>query len=154
MGGAAPRAVEPFSPDRTRCARMKSTRPRRGRRLPPHTHKTIRCLESAIEAQRKENESLRQRNRALEVEVNDLKTGLDAIEERARSELGMIREVEIQEKSASIRMILTTPFCPYGLMLLENARLKAEKSFHLPVVMQLEEEAWDPSMIETDTNTD
>ncbi len=51
-------------------------------------------LERAIEAQRKENESLRHRNRALEAEVNDLKTGLDAIEERARSELGMIREGE------------------------------------------------------------
>jgi len=54
----------------------------------------VRELERAIEAQRKENESLRQRNRALEAEVNDLKTGLDAIEERARSELGMIREGE------------------------------------------------------------
>lgn len=54
----------------------------------------VRGLERAIEAQREENESLRQRNRALEAEVNDLKTGLDAIEERARSELGMIREGE------------------------------------------------------------
>lgn len=54
----------------------------------------VRELERAIEAQREENESLRQRNRALEAEVNDLKTGLDAIEERARSELGMIREGE------------------------------------------------------------
>lgn len=54
----------------------------------------VRELERAIEAQREENESLRQRNRALEAEVNDLKTGLDAIEERARSELGMIREDE------------------------------------------------------------
>ena len=54
----------------------------------------VRELEQAIQTQREENESLRQRNRALEAEVNDLKTGLDAIEERARSELGMIREGE------------------------------------------------------------
>ncbi len=54
----------------------------------------VRELERAIAAQREENESLRERNRALEAEVNDLKTGLDAIEERARSELGMIREGE------------------------------------------------------------
>ena len=38
--------------------------------------------------------SLRSRNQALEAEVADLKSGLDAIEERARSELGMIDEDE------------------------------------------------------------
>jgi cell division protein FtsB len=37
---------------------------------------------------------MRQRNNALQAEVQDLKKGLDAIEERARSELGMIREKE------------------------------------------------------------
>jgi cell division protein FtsB len=42
-------------------------------------------------AQEQENEALRERNRALAAEVSDLKTGLDAVEEIARSELGMIR---------------------------------------------------------------
>lgn len=37
---------------------------------------------------------LQERNRSLDAEVQDLKTGLDAIEERARSELGMIRKGE------------------------------------------------------------
>ena len=37
---------------------------------------------------------LRSRNQALEAEVSDLKSGLDAIEERARTELGMIDENE------------------------------------------------------------
>jgi len=37
---------------------------------------------------------LKERNSSLEAEVQDLKTGLDAIEERARSELGMIRKDE------------------------------------------------------------
>ena len=37
---------------------------------------------------------LRSRNQALEAEVTDLKNGLDAIEERARTELGMIDENE------------------------------------------------------------
>ncbi len=41
-----------------------------------------------------EVEKLQQRNQALDAEVQDLKTGLDAIEERARSELGMIRKGE------------------------------------------------------------
>ena len=44
---------------------------------------------------RKSNEALRARNAALDAEVRDLKTGYDAIEERARSELGMIRQDEV-----------------------------------------------------------
>ena len=51
-------------------------------------------LQSAIEEQKKENEKLRERNAALEAEVQDLKQGLEAIEERARSELGMIKKGE------------------------------------------------------------
>lgn len=51
-------------------------------------------LEKALEVQRAENAALRQRNEALAAEVEDLKTGRDAIEERARSELGMIKAGE------------------------------------------------------------
>jgi cell division protein FtsB len=46
--------------------------------------------ESAIEAQRAENEELQRRNRRLAAEVRDLKEGRAAIEERARTDLGMI----------------------------------------------------------------
>lgn len=51
-------------------------------------------LAGQVSAQRAENEALRERNRALAAEVGDLKTGLDAVEEIARSELGMIRSGE------------------------------------------------------------
>ena len=51
-------------------------------------------LEKALEVQRLENEELRKRNEALAAEVEDLKSGRDAIEERARSELGMIKQGE------------------------------------------------------------
>lgn len=53
-------------------------------------------LEEQIAAQRAENADLRARNRALEAEVYDLKEGreLTAIEERARYDLGMVREGE------------------------------------------------------------
>ncbi|MFO8154676.1 MAG: cell division protein FtsB [Pseudomonadota bacterium] len=51
-------------------------------------------LERAVEEQRAENRELAERNRALAAEVEDLRRGLDAIEERARSELGMIHEDE------------------------------------------------------------
>ena len=47
-------------------------------------------LESQVAAQTAENVALTERNTALEAEVLDLKQGLDAVEERARSELGMI----------------------------------------------------------------
>lgn len=51
-------------------------------------------LKHAIKAQEQENKTLDERNRALDAEVKDLKQGLAAIEERARSELGMIRKGE------------------------------------------------------------
>lgn len=51
-------------------------------------------LYQQVEIQREENQSLRERNQALEAEVQDLKQGLGAIEERAREELGMIKEGE------------------------------------------------------------
>ncbi|TQV64059.1 MAG: cell division protein FtsB [Halothiobacillaceae bacterium] len=47
-----------------------------------------------LESQRAENDRLQQRNVVLEAEVLDLKTGLDAIEERARSELGLVKQGE------------------------------------------------------------
>ncbi|MGH8211115.1 MAG: cell division protein FtsB [Steroidobacteraceae bacterium] len=47
-------------------------------------------LQRAVAAQRSENDQLLERNRQLGAEVRDLKTGMDALEERARSDLGMI----------------------------------------------------------------
>ena len=52
-------------------------------------------VDQQIRAQRETNRQLQARNNALEAEVRDLKVGLEAIEERARSELGMIRQDEI-----------------------------------------------------------
>jgi cell division protein FtsB len=51
-------------------------------------------LKDAIAKQQATNAQLKERNQALIAEVNDLKQGLDAIEERARSELGMIKKGE------------------------------------------------------------
>jgi cell division protein FtsB len=51
--------------------------------------------ERQLQAQRQVNQKLEQRNAGLDAEVRDLKSGLDAIEERARYELGMIKEGEI-----------------------------------------------------------
>ena len=51
-------------------------------------------LKSAVTAQSTENEQLAERNKQLAAEVRDLKTGMDALEERARSDLGMIARNE------------------------------------------------------------
>ena len=52
-------------------------------------------LEQEIETVQTEVNTLQERNKALNAEVMDLKTGIEAIEERARSEIGMIRKDEI-----------------------------------------------------------
>ena len=51
-------------------------------------------LQHTINDQREENGRLKSRNDSLTAEVEDLKSGLAAIEERARSELGMIKQDE------------------------------------------------------------
>lgn len=51
-------------------------------------------LERQVEAQQAGLAKMRARNDALEAEVRDLKQGYEAIEERARLELGMIRKDE------------------------------------------------------------
>ena len=52
-------------------------------------------VDRQLTAQRETNLKLQSRNAALDAEVRDLKQGLDAIEERARSELGMVKQDEI-----------------------------------------------------------
>lgn len=53
-------------------------------------YRKTRDLRQAVAVQRRQNEELGIRNTALEAEVTNLKQGLDAAEERARTELGLI----------------------------------------------------------------
>ena len=52
-------------------------------------------VDKLIRTQRETNRRLQARNNALDAEVRDLKVGMEAVEERARSELGMIKQDEI-----------------------------------------------------------
>ena len=52
-------------------------------------------IDRQLNAQHEANQKLQSRNAALDAEVRDLKQGLDAIEERARSELGMVKQDEV-----------------------------------------------------------
>lgn len=56
---------------------------------------TVGDLEDQVKMERQVNLDFQSRNTILEAEVNDLKQGFDAIEERARSELGMVKQDEI-----------------------------------------------------------
>ena len=55
----------------------------------------VREYDRQLTSQREANARLKVRNEALDADVRDLKTGFEAIEERARAELGMIRQDEV-----------------------------------------------------------
>ena len=57
-------------------------------------HGEVSALRHQVEQQARDNTGLKQRNDALAAEVEDLKSGEAAVEERARSELGMIKPGE------------------------------------------------------------
>jgi cell division protein FtsB len=63
----------------------------------------VRRLEGIHAAQLAENQELLERNRTLTAEVMDLKQGLSALEERARSEMGMIRAGETFFQYVTVR---------------------------------------------------
>ncbi len=62
--------------------------------LGKHSIPDYYALTSQVEEQSQQNANLAQRNALLEADINDLKIGLEAIEERARNELGLIKEGE------------------------------------------------------------
>ncbi len=75
-------------------------------------------------------------------EVIDPELGLNIIQ------LGLIRDVRIEDDSVLVKMILTTPFCPYGPAMLEQTRQKAEEALSMPAHMDLGMDMWDFSMME------
>jgi metal-sulfur cluster biosynthetic enzyme len=77
-------------------------------------------------------------------QVVDPELGLDVIQ------LGLIRNVTIEENRAIVSMILTTPFCPYGPSMIESIRLKSEEALEKTVAIDLGLEPWDFSMMEED----
>ena len=56
--------------------------------------RTLNSLKGEVSQQKSLNLALEERNKKLEIEIVDLKTGVEAIEESARSELGMIEKGE------------------------------------------------------------
>ena len=54
----------------------------------------LSSLKKGIEQQQQTNQRLRERNKVLDVQVQELKSGLDSVEELARNEQGMIQRGE------------------------------------------------------------
>jgi metal-sulfur cluster biosynthetic enzyme len=80
--------------------------------------------------------------RAKLAEVTDPEIGLNVIQ------LGLIRKVSVENKEASMYVLLTTPFCPYGPAMLEMIKQKATEGLGMPVKVELGFEPWDFSMME------
>ena len=80
--------------------------------------------------------------------VVDPELGLNVVE------LGLIRDVKLEDASADITMILTTPFCPYAPAMISQVKMTAEESLDLPATVEMGMEMWDPSMMEEGAGAD
>ena len=98
------------------------------------------CEAANPETSKKIREALR--------EVHDPELGLDLIQ------LGMIRNVIITGDQVSIKMILTSPFCPYGSVMIQAAQQKIQAVIQLHVQVELLNEPWDKSMMEDGLGAD
>jgi metal-sulfur cluster biosynthetic enzyme len=75
-------------------------------------------------------------------QVIDPELGLSIVE------LGLVRKLALREDHVHLKMILTTPFCPYGPAMIEMTRAKAEEAAGMPATVEFGMEMWDPSMME------
>jgi metal-sulfur cluster biosynthetic enzyme len=75
-------------------------------------------------------------------EVVDPEIGMTIIQ------LGLVRDVTIEDKTARLKMILTTPFCPYGPAMVDMTRQKAQEGLKMPVTVEMGMEVWDFAMME------
>ena len=81
-------------------------------------------------------------------EVVDPEIGLNIIQ------LGLVRDVELNGDVVNMKMILTTPFCPYGPAMIEMTRQKAVEAFNKPVTVEMGVDPWDFSMMEDPSSLD
>ena len=75
-------------------------------------------------------------------EVVDPEIGMNIIQ------LGLVRDIEIENSIARLKMILTTPFCPYGPAMIEMTKAKAVEGLNMPVTIDMGMDVWDFAMME------
>jgi metal-sulfur cluster biosynthetic enzyme len=65
--------------------------------------------------------------------------------------LGLIREINVDVSPADVKMLLTTPFCPYGPWMVQQVKETAEKAVGGEVKVEILAEQWHPEMMEDPT---
>jgi len=75
-------------------------------------------------------------------EVIDPEIGMHIIQ------LGLVRDISVDNGVAHVKMILTTPFCPYGPAMIEMTKAKAVEGLNMPVTIEMGMDMWDFSMME------
>ena len=74
--------------------------------------------------------------------VKDPEIGLDVIQ------LGLIRDILLNQDEPEIQMMLTTPFCPYGGWLIQQVKDTAQQTHGQPIKITVLPEMWDPNFME------
>ncbi|MDE3091154.1 MAG: metal-sulfur cluster assembly factor [Chloroflexota bacterium] len=75
-------------------------------------------------------------------EVKDPEIGLDVVQ------LGLIREIELNQDEPEVKMMLTTPFCPYGGWLIQQVKDTAEQTSGKKIKITVLPDLWDPNYME------
>jgi metal-sulfur cluster biosynthetic enzyme len=75
-------------------------------------------------------------------EVVDPEIGMNIIQ------LGLVRDITVENGIARLKMILTTPFCPYGPAMIEMTKAKAVEGLSMPVTIEMGMDVWDFAMME------
>jgi len=65
--------------------------------------------------------------------------------------LGLIRDVDVENTPVHIKMLLTTPFCPYGPWLVQQVKETSERVSGREVRVEVVPEQWTPEMMEDPT---
>jgi metal-sulfur cluster biosynthetic enzyme len=65
--------------------------------------------------------------------------------------LGLIRSVDLEKSPVEVKMLLTTPFCPYGPWLVQQVKETAEQAAGREAKVEVLAEQWHPEMMEDPT---
>ena len=83
---------------------------------------------------------------------DDLIEGLSGLVDREIGlsfiELGLIRNIQLEDGKVKVTMVLTTPFCPYGPEMISDTQVMVEKIIGLPTTVELSSEFWNPAMMD------
>lgn len=75
-------------------------------------------------------------------EIMDPEIGMNIIQ------LGLVRDFSLENEVGHLKMVLTTPFCPYGPEMIESTRKKAEEALNKPVMIEMLPDVWEFGMME------